>query len=101
MYKWVIFEAFPPLAAELDENHSPANSNANNEAASQWIVPESLYPPTLTPSKGTNAPSMTSLLRSTTSKWRTIDKLQVATNLALKRETSTLTLNQVRWTHLG
>ena len=77
MSKWVIFEAFPPLAAELDENHSPANSNANNEAASQWIVPESLYPPTLTPSKGTNAPSMTSLLRSTTSKWRTIDKLQV------------------------
>ena len=103
MSKWVLFKPFPPLAKELDKytlmeevkeqnEHSLLDTQALNsvhlnmntphnttdiEAKSQRLVPESQYPFSVTPEKKTNTLLVDSLLRSTTSRWRTIDRLQL------------------------
>ena len=115
MSRWVLFKPFPPLATELDKHafmeeeseeqngdslldtqalnsvhmdtKAPNNNNEMDCEKSQClVVPESQYPFSVTPDKKTRTLIANSLLRSTTSGWRTVDRLQLSTKSDKRRD---------------
>ena len=81
MSKWIIFSPFPPLSRELDERNgnglmgTQTFHKLEEVRESEWMVPESLYPISVTPPRKTSASCMTNLSRSTRSRWKMMDKL--------------------------